>query len=117
MLIKMKLFHLKNILRVTVLIGFVMLLHNLKILNFRYHNLSTNAETNSTLRALVNSSTWESIVSIQNVSVQSTTQSFEKFSTTKADRITDNSIAIQDKTKSSDLTWITNVSFITISYH
>ena len=108
----MPLFRLKSALHVILIIGFVILLCNIKILKVRYDHLLNNAQINSKLRSEIDPKAIPLANSIINIGYQVTNTSLSEASNKIQEAKIEDMNSIYDQPKIPPLTWTNNVSLI-----
>ena len=108
----MPLLRLRNVLRVILIIGSVILLCNIKIIKFRYDHLLNSAQINSKLRSETDPKALPLANSITNIGYQLTNTSLAEASNKIQEVNFEDMTSIYYKPKIPPLTWTNNVSLI-----
>ena len=108
----MPLIRLRNVLRVIVIIGSVILLCNIKILKVRYDHLLNSAQINSKLRSEIDPKAIPLANSVTNIVYQITNTSLAEASNKIQKAKIEDMNSIYDQLKIPPLTWTNNVSLI-----
>ena len=108
----MPLIRLRNVLRVIVIIGSVILLCNIKILKVRYDHLLNSAQINSKLRSEIDPKAIPLANSVTNIVYQITNTSLAEASNKIQKAKIEDMNSIYDQLKIPPLTWTNSVSLI-----